>query len=202
MLVRELMTADPITTRASRSVKAALQLLDDNDITSLPVVDEDGRILGVVSEVDLLRDLITPDARLHVMRTIEEPPPPFTFVEDVMTTSALTVKPGDDLVEAINLVTTKGVKCLPVVDDEDRVVGVISRRDVVRVLARDDDVLEQEVEDLFDAAGRRDWSVDVDHGIAEIDGPPSAPERTLAVALARSVPGVVGVRIVDSDEED
>ncbi|MDP9824006.1 CBS domain-containing protein [Nocardioides massiliensis] len=191
------MTPDPVTTRAARSVKAALQLLDENDITSLPVVDEDHRIRGVVSEADLLRDLISPDPRLHVMRTIEDPPPPFTFVEDVMSSPAVTVKPDSDLTEAIDLVLTKGMKCLPVVDDDDRVVGVLSRRDVVRVLARDDDVLEQEVADLFTAAGRGDWDVTVDHGVAEISGPPSAPERTLATALARSVPGVVGVRVVE-----
>lgn len=196
MLVRELMTPDPVTTRGERSVKAALQLLDENDITSLPVVDDDGRVVGVVSEVDLLRDLVTPDARLHVLPTLEEPPPPFTFVEDVMTTDVITVGPDTDLVAAIDLVMTHGMKCLPVVDDEGRAVGVISRRDVVRVLARPDDLLEQEVADLFEAAGRPDWTEDVDHGVAEIDGPPDPPERRLATALARSVPGIVGVRVI------
>lgn len=58
MIVQELMTTDPVTVRAETSVKAALVLLDDHNITSLPVVTAAGRIVDVVSEADLIRDLI------------------------------------------------------------------------------------------------------------------------------------------------
>ena len=58
MLVRELMTVDPVTVRPDTPVKAALTLLDERNVTTLPVVTPSGRIAGVVSEADLIRDLV------------------------------------------------------------------------------------------------------------------------------------------------
>jgi CBS domain-containing protein len=194
MLVRDVMTTDPVTVRAGTSLKAALRLLDENDISSLPVVDEHGHVRGVVSEADLIRDLVSPDQRLHEL-PLTEPVPPQGYVDEVMTTHAITVRPTSDLADAVELVTSTGVKCLPVVDGDDRVVGVISRRDVVRMLARADDALEQEVDAVLVAAGMSDWLVDVHDGIAEITGPESTRDRRLARALVRSVPGVVAVNV-------
>lgn len=194
MLVGEVMTPDPVTVRAGTGVKAAIRLLDENDVTSLPVVDEDGCVCGVVSEADLIRDLVRPDQRLHVLTVAELQPPP-RYVDEVMTTHAITVRPDTDLVEAVELVTSTGIKCLPVIDERGHAVGVVSRRDVVRMLARADETLEQEVDALFVAAGARDWLVEVRDGIAEISGPATPRERTLAKALARTVPGVVAVNV-------
>jgi CBS domain-containing protein len=194
MLVREVMTPDPLTVRTGASLKTALRLLDENDISSLPVVDEDGRICGVVSEADLIRDLVGPDQRLHEL-PVTEPVPPQGYVDDVMTTHAITVRPESDLTDAVELVTSTGIKCLPVVDGDDHVIGVISRRDVVRILARADETLEQEADALLVAAGMRDWLVDVHDGIAEVTGPESSKERLLAKALVSSVPGVVAVNV-------
>lgn len=194
MLVGQVMTPDPVTVRAGTAVKAALRLLDENDISSMPVVDGTGRICGVVSEADLIRELVSPDQRLHEL-PVDDPSPPHRFVDEVMTAHAITVTPDTDLSEAVDLVTSTGVKCLPVVDERHRVVGVVSRRDVVRVLAREDEALEQEVDALLVAAGRRDWLVDVRDGVAEISGPGTEPERSLAKALARTVPGVVAVTV-------
>jgi CBS domain-containing protein len=194
MLVRQVMTTDPVTVRAGTAVKVALRLLDENDISSLPVTDERGRVIGVVSEADLIRDLVGPDQRLHEI-PVADPPPSQGYVDEVMTTHAITVHPETDLAEAVDLVTSTGVKCLPVVDEHDRVVGVVSRRDVVRMLARADETLEQEVDALLVSAGMPDWLVDVHDGIAEISGPASARERTLAKTLARTVPGVVAVNV-------
>jgi CBS domain-containing protein len=194
MLVRQVMTPDPVTVRAGATVKVALRLLDENEVSSLPVVDEDGHVRGVVSEADLIRDLVGPDQRLHEI-PIADQQPSFRYVDEVMTTHAITVHPETDLAQAVELVTSTGIKCLPVVDQLDRLVGVVSRRDVVRMLARADETLEQEVDALLVAAGMRDWMVDVHDGIAEIDGPATHRERTLAKALARTVPGVVAVNV-------
>ena len=194
MLVREVMTSDPVTVRAGTTVKAALRLLDENDVSSLPVVDEGGRVCGVVSEADLIRDLVGPDQRLHEI-PIADPLPANGYVDEVMTPHAITVHPETDLAEAVELVTSTGIKCLPVVDKQGRVVGVVSRRDVVRMLARADEALEEEVDALLVAAGMRDWLVDVHDGIAEISGPETERDRTLAKVLARTVPGVVAVNV-------
>lgn len=194
MIVRDLMTTDPVSVRTTTTVKEALALLDDNDITSLPVVSSDGHLRGVVSEADLIRDLVDKDPRLMI-------PPGETFLDgphsvgDVMTTHVITVREETDLAVAVELVTSTAVKSLPVVDDRGRLVGIISRRDVVRMLARSDDLLEQEVDALLVSAGMRDCLVDIHDGVAEISGPADHHERILASVLARAVPGIVEVHV-------
>jgi CBS-domain-containing membrane protein len=194
MFVRQVMTPDPVTVRAGTTVKTALRLLDDNEISSLPVVDAKGRICGVVSEADLIHDLVGPDQRLHEI-PLGETSPQHGYVDEVMTTHAITVHPDTDLADAVDLVTSIGIKCVPVVDTHDRVVGVVSRRDVVRVLARADETLEREVDALLTDAGMDDWLVDVYDGIARISGPETPRERTLAKVLARTIPGIVAVNV-------
>lgn len=194
MFVRQVMTPDPVTVSAGTTVKTALRLLDENDISSMPVVDAAGRICGVVSEADLIRDLVGPDQRLHEI-PVADPEPQHGYVDEVMTAHAITVLPETDLATAVDLVTSIGIKCLPVVDAQGRVVGVVSRRDVVRVLARADEMLEREVDGLLSDAGMSDWLVDVHDGIARITGPETSRERTLAKVLARTVPGIVAVNV-------
>lgn len=195
MLVREVMTPDPVTVRAGTTVKAALRLLDDLEVTSLPVTSADRKIRGVVSEADLIRELVSPDARLHEIPVQDRAFGRPRYVDEVMTAHAITVRPETDLAVAVELVTSTGIKSLPVLDEHDRVVGIISRRDVVRMLARADDLLEQDVDALLVATGARNWLVDVHDGIAEISGPDSENDRAMAEAIARSVPGVVEVRV-------
>ena len=196
MFVHQVMTPDPVTVRAGTTVKAALRLLDENEISSMPVTDGRGRIQGVVSEADLIRDLVGPDQRLHEIPVEAPPTVEHTYVDEVMTTHAVTVRPDTDLAEAVELVTSIGIKCLPVVDADNRVVGVVSRRDVVRMLARTDDLLEQDVDDMLVTAGYGNWLVDVSEGVARVSGPETARERSLARVLVRAVPGVVAVTIV------
>lgn len=194
MIVREVMTADPVTVQAGTTLKTALLLLDENEISSLPVVDGEGHVIGIVSEADLIRDLMSPDQRLHELPLAHRDRPP-TYVDEVMTTHAITVRPESDLADAVELVTSTAIKCLPVVGDDGRLVGVVSRRDVVHILARPDDELEQDVDALLVAAGWSDWLVDVHDGIAEVSGPETPGDRSLAETLARAVPGVVAVNV-------
>jgi CBS-domain-containing membrane protein len=196
MIVRELMTHHPIAVRPETTVKAALRLLDDNNITMLPVVAADRRVHGVVSEADLIRDLVDRDPRDQerpraAERTLDRP----RQVVDVMSNRAVTVRPETDVAVAVEIATSTGIKSLPVVDERDRLVGVLSRRDVVRVLAREDELVEAEIDGLLVSVGFRDWLVDVHDGIAEITGPAGTPERGVVRALAGSVPGVLEVRV-------
>jgi CBS domain-containing protein len=78
--------------------------------------------------------------------------------------------------------------------DDGQLVGVVSRRDVVHVLARQDESIRREVEDLVRDEGA-DWSVDVSDGLVRVSGPSSEQDRRVAEVLAGSVPGVVAVRI-------
>lgn len=195
MLVREVMSTEPVTTQPDTTVKEALRLLDECDVTTLPVVTRSGRTVGVVSEADLIRDQIAPDPRLSDLPRDPTPLPRAHYVDDVMSAHPVTVRPETDLATAIDLMTSTSVKSLPVVDEHDRVVGVLSRRDVVKVLARSDDLIESELDALIVSIGVRDWLVEVHDGVAEIDGPADRSERTVATVLASAVPGVVEVRV-------
>jgi len=193
MLVREAMTHEAVTVPPQVTTSAALRLLDAHQITSVPVV-EDGTLVGIVSEADLLRDLVPADPRTRLGPTELPESSPRRTVRDVMTTQVLTIGPNDDVAVAVETLTTTGAKALPVVDGP-AVVGMISRRDVVHLLARADERVEAEIDELFRLDGVQ-WSVEVRDGQATISGPEGEHERRLAEALARSVPGVVAVQVL------
>jgi CBS domain-containing protein len=114
-------------------------------------------------------------------------------VGEVMSPSPTTVGPDTDLAAATEILSTGDYKSLPVVEDS-RIVGVLSRRDVVRVLARADSRIESDLRTLFDDV-RRDWSVAVADGVVTVMGATSEPDRRLAQALVVTVPGVVALRL-------
>jgi CBS domain-containing protein len=192
MLVRELMTPDPATVAPFTPVTTALRLLAEHGITSLPVLGSHGRLLGVVSEADLIRDRVRPDRRAHE-RPIDGGADVPRLVAEVMTTHPLTVHPDDDLADAVELLTSTVVKSVPVEEHDGRLVGMLSRSDVVRVLAREDDDLAREVHALLEAVGLDDWFAEVTDGSVSLIGPDDSPDRILAHLVAGTVPGVVEV---------
>lgn len=195
MFVREVMTRDPVTVPPEQGVKDTLRLMARHGVTCLPVIDASGRICGVVSEADLIRDAVARDPRAHEI-PIEHwrGTPPHT-VEEVLTPHAITVQPDDDLVTAVEVMTSTSVKSLPVVDHHQRVVGIVSRSDIVRMLARADVTIAAEVEELLGSLGRGDWLVEVHDGVVDVAGPEESAETSLARVAATTVPGVIEVRI-------
>ncbi|WP_432479285.1 CBS domain-containing protein [Nocardioides sp. GXQ0305] len=195
MLVRDVMSAPAIGVREETSIKDAIEQLDRNDIAAMPVLDEDGQLVGVVSEADLIGEMVVPDPRAHEVPVRLTKAPLGVRVADVMSTLPLTVTSDTDLARAADLMTSTAVKSLPVVDGG-QVVGVVSRRDVIRLLARQDSRIEADVDELFRQAGL-DWWVTVEDGIATVDGPAGDRERRLAETLVCTVPGAIGVRWVE-----
>jgi CBS domain-containing protein len=195
MLVREVMTPRPLTVHPSTETKTALRLLDQHAVTSMPVVDANSRIVGVVSEADLVREALPHDPRAHMIPPAESvrPPRPRT-VGEAMNRHPVAVHGDADLADAVDLMTSTAVKSLPVVDGRGCVVGMVSRRDVVHLLARDDDRIEGQVDDLYRAAGV-DWLVRVDDGTVTVEGPEDRSSRAIATSLAKTVAGVTDVRI-------
>ena len=106
----------------------------------------------------------------------------------------MTVNEDTDLAEAADLMTTTGVKSLPVLNHRRHVVGVVSRRDVIHLLARPDTEIEAELDDLYRRLDR-DWLVEVHDGIATVTGPEGEGEHAMAATLAESVAGVTGVTV-------
>src|SRR5215216_6539583 len=114
MKVSQVMSATPVTVHPETTVRAALRLLAEHAITTMPVVDSAGRILGVVGESDLL------DAdRLEAV------------VGPVIRRTSVVVNPETDLLEASYALKSAHLKSLPVVDAADQVVGMVSRSDVM-----------------------------------------------------------------------
>ncbi len=196
MLVREVMTSTPVTVRADTPVKDALALLDQHSITMLPVVSDDAVLVGVLSEADLLVGRILPDARATLIPPATERADDGTpeTVGSLMTSLALTATEETDVAEVTKVMTATGVKSLPVVDASRRVVGIVSRRDIVRTMARSDAEIEQELQARFRSL-ELDWPVTVEDGHVRVSGPLEARDRSLALAAVSTVAGVLDVRI-------
>lgn len=124
MLVRDLMTSPAVTIGPDNEAVEAARLLDRLSLTSLPVVDADLRLLGIIGEADLISQIATPT------RTRAGGP----LVHDLMTLHVLTVDADDDVARTVELMSGTSSKSLPVLL-HDRVVGMISRRDIVRAIA-------------------------------------------------------------------
>jgi CBS-domain-containing membrane protein len=194
MFVHDVMTRQPATVTADAHLKDVAIVLADHHVSVLPVIDAHGRICGVVSEADLIRDSVPVDARAHLL-PLQRIARPAVLVSEVMTSPAITVHESTDVAEVAELMTSRSLKSLPVVDDAHGVVGMVSRSDLVRVRARSDDQLEQDVEALLASIGHRDWQVGVRDGVVDIDGPSTTLDRSIAEVAAQTVAGVVAVEV-------
>ncbi|MCI0385048.1 CBS domain-containing protein [Streptomyces sp. CNQ085] len=204
--VRDLMTADVVSVGEDTRYREILDALDRNRVSALPVVDAEDRVVGVVSEADLLRAEGHPGDRPR--SRLPRPPDRSGAARDLMNSPAVTIGPDEPVVRAAGLIESERVKRLPVVDGERRLLGVVSRRDLVRMHVRPDADIRADIVDgvlkhtLWVAPSQVD--VDVGDGVAELRG--RVDRRTtaaFAVSLAEQVPGVV--RVVDRltwDEDD
>ncbi|UER53442.1 CBS domain-containing protein [Kineosporiaceae bacterium SCSIO 59966] len=195
MLVREVMTSPAVTVQEDDTVRYAAELLLHHRIASAPVVDAGGRLVGIVSEADLLRGRTQRDPRAHLTPPPQEPVTdrPASSVRDVMSTRPLSVRAGADVDDAARMLLDHGIKAAPVVEGG-RVVGVVARRDLLRSFARPDDDIRRDVLTLLEDLGQgSDWQVDVEDGVVHLYSPGGEPRQRIASVLARTVPGVVRV---------
>ncbi|GGL13939.1 CBS domain-containing protein [Planomonospora parontospora] len=195
MLVREVMTDQVITVRPTDPVRQAVRVLHAADVTAAPVLDTDGRLVGIVSEMDLLRGEFQRDPRASARAVLGHGEPVPFLVEEVMTADPVTVTPATDAVELIDLMVGRRVKSVPVVE-HGRLVGIVSRRDLLAVLARSDDDLRADVLAALHEhyPSGPSWEVSVHDGVAELHGHCGEHADRIADLLARTVPGVVRVK--------
>jgi CBS domain-containing protein len=208
MRVRDLMTTDVLTIGPETPIRDVAKILSENRISGLPVCSSDGRVLGVVSEGDVLYkehdptegqvggplgwllDLAPPESAREKARALK--------AGEAMTTPAVTIAPHESVSAAARLMAERGVNRLPVVV-EDELVGIVTRADLVRAFARDDAQIEHEIRrevlwrTMWIDEGRVD--VEVTQGAVTLRG--SIDRRTDAELLPRivgRVPGVVSVQ--------
>lgn len=198
MRADELMSSPPVVVTPEMSVKEAASVLVASNITAAPVLDPSGTLVGIVSEADLLVHETPRDPRAHLRPLPDDPVPPPQRVADVMTTDVITVPQGADAADAVALMLERGIKSIPVVSGH-RVVGMVSQRDLLRALARDDRAIQSDVEGRLaqNVEEPERYRVDVQGGIVSVCGPSTNVGG--ATALVRTVPGVIRVVWHDAD---
>ncbi len=159
MHVREVMSSPVVVAAPGTPVKQAAGQLAENGFTSLPVVDADGSLIGVVNEPDLLDHRFPPDPRIPGPRA--SVPGPGGTVGEVMHTEVLFTHPREDVADLITVLRQASIRSVPVVENG-AVVGMVTYRDLVRALARDDTLIAADVRRSCattpaSATGRSPW---------------------------------------------
>ena len=191
MFVSDVMSAPAVTVTADTSIKAAARLLRDRDVAAAPVVDEHGALVGIVSEIDLLRGSLGPDPVAHLFPVGDDGGAPPSSVADVMTQDVQVLLPHSDLFDAARLMRSSGIRSLPVVHGG-TVVGVVSRSDLLKVLAREDEDVARDVRAALVAelGPHHDVLVEVTNGVVAVTSA-GADRLAAATLVATRVPGVV-----------
>ncbi|MFE0514602.1 CBS domain-containing protein [Streptomyces sp. NPDC058964] len=179
--VVDLMTPTVVSVQPGTSFMEIAHLLDEYGITAVPVIDDEGRPVGVVSAADLLRSQTSAGGG--------------GTARDLMTSPAVVAERGWNAVRAARTMDRRKVKRLPVVDDDGRLIGVISRSDLVQLFLRRDRAIEEEI--LEDVVVRTlglppsALTVEVTDGRVTLSG--SVQRRSLVPVTVRLCEGVDGV---------
>ncbi len=204
MRVVDVMTTEVEVAHLDWSLKRAARAMIDSGVSGLPVVSDDGTVVGIITEADFIEaeadrvmgrrrlfDTVFGDKRTRVPSTVGA----------VMTKSPFVVDRNTMVSEAARLMTKRNVKRLPVVDPDGRLEGIVSRGDILIAFARDDDVIADAVERgvirrilMLDSP---DVSVRVADGVVTLTG--EVPTRTDARLLEELVGHIEGVVRCDSD---
>jgi CBS domain-containing protein len=186
------MTTEVVWVRPETTLKEAVALLLEHGVGGLPVLDRGGRVVGMVTESDLVRVRASSRADGRKRRGSRSAAP--ETVADVMSQPAITVEKNTPVPRIARLIVELRIGQVPVTEDG-RLAGIVSRRDLIRSMARADDDIRRDIESLLDDKilflGR--FEVAVHSGIVTLLGASDPQEGHLAEALARSVPGVLAV---------
>jgi CBS domain-containing protein len=199
--VRDAMTTDVKTVGPEASLKDVAGILAEHRISGLPVVDDDRRVLGVITKADIIiKELAEAPSVLRRLLHHREATAVATKVaaqtaSEAMNAPPITVEPAYLLVDAAELMVEQGVNRLPVVED-DRLVGILTRFDLVRAFARSDAEIEQDIreEALAGLSWPEELQLTVRDGEVILRGEVDSKFDADAVpASIRRIPGVVSV---------
>jgi CBS domain-containing protein len=202
MKVSDVMTRNVLSVSPDTPLKEVARILSEKRISGMPVVDGDGRVVGVVAESDIVRQEQGAERDRGLLGRLVEGPPlalEAHTAREAMNAPAVTVAPDDELAEAARLMTEQGINRLPVVDGGQRLAGIVTRADLVRAFARPDGEIERELREevllrtlWIDPAAVR---VSVRNGEVTLEGEvEQKADAELLAYFASRVPGVVAVR--------
>ena len=201
--VRDVMSTHVIAAREHATFKELAAMLHDQRVSAFPVVDEDNKVIGIVSETDLLAKEALEGTVPRTLRSLphqrERTRVSGLIAADLMSRPAVTIGPDEPVSHAARLMYSRRVKRLPVTAEDGTLIGIVSRADVLSVYSRPDaDIRHEITQDLILETYLCDparFTVTVKDGIVTIEG---APETTAVgrdiIESARHVEGVVAVR--------
>lgn len=205
MRVHELMSTEVVTATRESSLKDIARLMLSNEISGIPIVDDEQRLIGIVTEADIVHreSLRARGNRLGILHTLlGDDDQPSTTAGGAMARHVITTSPEVDHTMAARVMETRGVKRLPVVDADGHIIGIISRSDIMASFARPDELIEDEIQ--VDILDRILWTapgavtVEVVDGQVTLHG--TVPTKTDANILAALTNALDGVVAVNSDE--
>jgi CBS domain-containing protein len=212
MKVEELMTREVVTATPNTPLKDVARVLVERDISGLPVVDEGGAVLGVVSETDILhKELDQAQESSGLMSRLfgrgEHPSSTKLLARtasDAMSSPPITTSPTASVAEAATTMVAEGVDRLVVLEhengDEGKLVGILTRGDLVRAFARDDAAIAAEIRHVIE---REFWltpsevQFDIDEGVVTLRG--RVDLKSNSEILEREIERIPGVVEVHSD---
>ena len=177
--VAAVMSSPVVTARPSMTIASCLDLMRMKHIGALPVLGADARLAGVLSERDALRH-------------------PHGTAADVMIADVTTIGPDASMAAAARLMIRRDVTHVPVLDQANRLVGIVTRGDLLRVFLRSDDSIRKEISNgllrELPLLGRGRIKVEVSDGVVRLHGEVESTALTgLLLRLVAAVPGVAGV---------
>jgi CBS domain-containing protein len=208
MRVRDVMTSDPLVVGPNTPFKEIIDVLVEHRIGGLPVVDDNGELVGIVTETDLITKAAFADQRRGAMSVVgallagRDPnwlkKASGLEAGKVMTRRVVTAEPNEDVHVAARRLLEHRVGRLPVVQ-EGRLVGIVSRSDLLRPFHRSDDIIAADIgaklADRVVLERGHNVSFSVSAGVVTLVGTVEFPRDVETVeAMAKAVPGVVAVQ--------
>lgn len=200
--VGDVMTETVVSVAASTPYKEIVEILGRHRVSAVPVVDEQDRVVGVVSEADLLHKLGVqgggdglPVLLERKQRRLAREKASGDIAAELMTRPAVTIGPHATVSAVARIMDHERIKRLPVVDEQGHLVGIVSRTDLLRVYLREDEAIRVEISDQV--LLRTLWidpgtvHVAVDRGVVTLTG--TADRRSTVEIIGRLCNGVMGV---------
>ena len=201
--VKDVMSTHVIAVRESASYKEMAAMLREQRVSAFPVIDDDNKVIGVVSETDLLTkealEGTVPRTLQSLTRQRVRSQVNAVTAADLMTKPAVTIGPDEPVTDAARLMFNRRVKRLPVISDDGTLIGIVTRSDVLSVYSRPDAEIQHQVtQDLILGTFLCDparFTVTVKDGIVTIEGTPeTTPVGLDIIDAVRHMEGVVAVR--------
>ncbi len=201
--VRDVMTTGVIAVRGDTSFKEMAAMLGSSRVSGFPVIDRAGKVIGVVSETDMLikeADRAShPEVFAGLRRSRDLQKAAGVNAAELMTSPPVTIGPEEPVQHAAFLMYDRAVERLPVVDEAGHLVGIVSQVDVLSIFSRPDEEIRREVTDLVTRPNflmdQEDLEATVEDGIVTLSGrPPTGQIGRDVIEAVRHIEGIVAVR--------